>query len=207
MFFAAFLGPLLLLISMNIIMYIGIAFVQLRYICYRRRRQQLHDHQNGTSAKNTTGNTATVFRLWCILCLFGLTWMFGAFTITQTSSMIFSTLFAVFTSMQGFFIFVFLCLLSKDALTCYKALCCRWSESYRTSESRPPLDRSTLSSSLSPKSPDLNFKLQLPIKDTTKHALAQELSAKVMLYNPEVDTVKTSTFKPPMDEKPNSFNQ
>ena len=185
-------------------MYVGITFVQLRYFCYTRRRRH-DDDQNGVSSKmkNTNENVIIVLRLWCIFCLFGLTWLFGAFTITRTSSMIFSTLFAVFTSLQGFFIFVFLCLLSKDALNCYKAVCCRWGKLHHSSESRALPVHSTLSSNLSPKSPDPNCKL--PFDDAVKHALAQELSTKVTLYDPELDVIKTSTFKPGMEEKSNHW--
>ena len=51
--------------------------------------------------------------------LFGLTWFFGALTVTgfgdARASTAFQVLFVIFNAFQGFFIFLFLCVLSKDA--------------------------------------------------------------------------------------------
>ena len=51
--------------------------------------------------------------------LFGLTWLFGALTVTgfggSGASTAFQILFVIFNAFQGFFIFLFLCVFSKDA--------------------------------------------------------------------------------------------
>ena len=192
-FFAAFLGPILLLVFINAIMFICITFVQLRYICCLRRKRS-KDDKDGPKM-NVGENFVIVLKIWCLLCLFGLTWLFGALTITRSTSFLFSTLFAVFTSLQGFFIFLFLCLLSKDAINFYKRLCCKdGGESYATSKSGSAQSYSTKSSSLASKNLYVSSK---PLHDdATKQAFTQELSTKIKLYENVPEEIKTSTFKP-----------
>ena len=195
-FFAAFIGPLFVLVLMNAVMFVCITFVQLRYICCTRR-QRTRDSKNGSKSSNTCENFIIVLKLWCILCLFGLTWLFGALTITRTASFIFSTLFAVFTSLQGFFIFIFLCVLSKDVLRTYKhIICCKSGEVSITSKSDLKSgSHSTKSSSLATK--DLYQSYKPAQDDAMKVAFARELSKKVKLYEQERgEEMKTSTFKP-----------
>ena len=61
-----------------------------------------------------------------VMFLFGLTWLFGALTITVTAvNLTFQILFVVFNSFQGFFIFLFFCVFSKEARESWKeVLCC-----------------------------------------------------------------------------------
>jgi len=70
-------------------------------------------------------NTKTAVRLLVsitgVMFLFGLSWLFGALTITvQAVRLTFQILFAIFTSLQGFFIFLFLCVFSKEARELWK---------------------------------------------------------------------------------------
>ena len=48
-----------------------------------------------------------------IMSLYGLTWIFGALTIDK-ASFAFQVIFVVLNSLQGFFIYLFLCVLSRD---------------------------------------------------------------------------------------------
>ena len=54
-----------------------------------------------------------------VMFLFGLTWLFAAFTFTIAGNnvlrIIFQALFTVFASFQGFFIFLFFCAFTKEA--------------------------------------------------------------------------------------------
>ena len=59
-----------------------------------------------------------------IMCLFGLTWLFGALTISD-ASIVFQFFFAFFNSLQGFFIFVFFCVLGKEARELWLQFLCR----------------------------------------------------------------------------------
>ncbi len=75
--------------------------------------------------KNEAMNTKTVIRLMMsiagVMFLFGLSWLFGAGTITvQGVRIAFQILFAVFTSLQGFFIFLFFCVFSQEARELWK---------------------------------------------------------------------------------------
>ena len=64
----------------------------------------------------------TIFRLLIgiakLLFIFGLTWLFGALTVTgfgdARASTAFQVLFVICNAFQGFFIFLFFCVLSKD---------------------------------------------------------------------------------------------
>ena len=68
-------------------------------------------------------NKKTVVRLVIsiagIMFLFGLTWLFGALTVTGfgsvTASFAFQVLFVICNAFQGFFIFLFFCVFNKDA--------------------------------------------------------------------------------------------
>ena len=57
-----------------------------------------------------------------ICCLLGLTWIFGALTITK-SDQAFQIIFTVANSLQGFFIFIFFCVLNGDVRS--KTLPCK----------------------------------------------------------------------------------
>ena len=54
-----------------------------------------------------------------VMFLFGLTWLFAAFTFTIAGNnvlrIIFQALFTIFASFQGFFIFLFFCVFNKEA--------------------------------------------------------------------------------------------
>ena len=59
-----------------------------------------------------------------VMALFGLTWVFGAFTVREASTA-FQFLFAIFNSLQGFFIFLFFCVLGKEGRELWlHVLCC-----------------------------------------------------------------------------------
>jgi hypothetical protein len=73
-----------------------------------------------------------------VMVLFGLTWLFGALTVTvQGVRLPFQFLFAFFASFQGFFIFVFFNVLSKEIRDLWKeALCCgRYTPTQKTKTS------------------------------------------------------------------------
>lgn len=85
-------------------------------------------HKRGVMArKKESLNSKTVIRLTFsitgVMLIFGLSWLFGALTITvQEVRLAFQIPFAVFTSLQGFFIFLFFCVLSKEARESWKEI-------------------------------------------------------------------------------------
>lgn len=75
--------------------------------------------------KKESLNPKTVLRLVCslvgVMILFGLMWLFGALTFSvQGVRLTFQLLFAIFAAFQGFFIFVFFCVLSKEVRDLWK---------------------------------------------------------------------------------------
>ena len=58
------------------------------------------------------------------MTLFGLSWLFGALTVRE-ASVAFQFLFAIFNSFQGFFIFLFFCVLGSEARELWIQLICR----------------------------------------------------------------------------------
>ena len=59
-----------------------------------------------------------------LMALFGLTWVFAAFTVSDASTA-FQLLFAIFNSLQGFFIFLFFCVFGREGRELWlKVLCC-----------------------------------------------------------------------------------
>ena len=59
-----------------------------------------------------------------VMALFGLTWVLGALTVREASTT-FQFLFAIFNSLQGFFIFLFFCVFGKDGRELWlQMLCC-----------------------------------------------------------------------------------
>ena len=85
-------------------------------------------HTRGTmTRKKEAIGTKTVVRLMIsiagIIFLFGLSWLFAALTVTvQGIRLPAQILFAVFNSLQGFFIFIFFCVLSEEARESWKEL-------------------------------------------------------------------------------------
>ena len=79
--------------------------------------------QNKLDRTNEQMNMKTAIRLIIniagIMFLFGLTWLFGALTVTglsdTTASTAFQVIFVICNAFQGFFIFFFLCVFNKDA--------------------------------------------------------------------------------------------
>ena len=81
----------------------------------------------------------TMFIIIAIMMLFGLTWVFGALTISKAADF-FGYLFVITTSFQGFFIFLFLCVMREDVRDMWRNLLC-------CGKYKPDKRRNTFSSS------------------------------------------------------------
>ena len=114
-FWIAFLGPVFAIILFNVVVYVVVIFILIK-------------HTRGSLArKKEKLNRKTTIRLIIsisgVMFLFGLSWLFGALTITDSAQGLrstFSALFTVFTSLQGFFIFLFFCIFSQEARELWK---------------------------------------------------------------------------------------
>ena len=111
MFFGAFLGPILAVLLFNLVMMIVVVTVLVRHMRNTMGRMKEQTKQK-TSLRLLISITG-------IMSLFGLTWIFGALTISG-ASLPFQILFVVFNGFQGFFIFLFLCVFSTDARKLWK---------------------------------------------------------------------------------------
>ena len=105
-FFAAFLGPIFAVLLFNLIMYIIVVVVLIKHTRNKLGKTVTDKQQRKT-------NIRLAISLFGVMILFDLTWVLGAFTISE-ASLTFQILFAVFNSLQGFFIFIFFCVLSPD---------------------------------------------------------------------------------------------
>ena len=110
MFFGAFLGPIFAILLFNIVIFvlvIGVIIKQTRYtLDYNKEQIDMK-----TTIRLLIGIGKVMF-------LFGLTWLFGALTVTgfgsAAASTAFQVLFVLCNAFQGFFIFLFFCVLSKE---------------------------------------------------------------------------------------------
>ena len=121
-FWGAFLGPILLILIFNLVIFICVIVVQIR-------------HLRGTNVEVKRKVTVKkVVRLMLsiggIMALFGLTWLFAILTVGFSSVRglreAFQIVFTVFNSFQGFYIFLFFCVLNKQARDSWRALFSRF---------------------------------------------------------------------------------
>jgi len=111
--FGVFLGPIFAIILFNIVVFVLVVLVLLKH----SRRKIIHSSEK----KKYTGTVKTLISIVSIMLMFGLSWLFGAFTISG-ASIVFSWLFVIFNSLQGFFLFLFFCVIGKDARDEWKSL-------------------------------------------------------------------------------------
>ncbi|XP_041463108.1 adhesion G-protein coupled receptor G6-like isoform X2 [Lytechinus variegatus] len=111
-FYAAFIAPSLAVILFNFIIF----FLVTHQLCSLRRRSvSASSEQFDVSAQLRASLSITV--------LLGLTWGLGIFMIGG-ASLVFSYLFAIFNSFQGFCIFVFHCLLKEEVRLGWRKVFC-----------------------------------------------------------------------------------
>ena len=110
-FFAAFLGPILLILLFNMIIFVLVIVTLVRHQ-WRRSKQR---NRKFDTLKLLINVASIVF-------LFGLTWIFGALTVVNANQA-FQIVFALSNSFQGFLIFIFFCVLNNDVrLVCIHKL-------------------------------------------------------------------------------------
>ena len=115
-FFGAFLGPIFAILLLNAVMFFTVINVLIQRSLWKK------------VAIKDQANRQSVFRLMTsiigVMALFGLTWIFGAFTVREASTA-FQFLFATFNSLQGFFIFLFFCVFGREGQKRWlRVLCC-----------------------------------------------------------------------------------
>ncbi|XP_073767208.1 adhesion G-protein coupled receptor D1 isoform X2 [Danio rerio] len=104
----AFVAPALFVILVNI----GILVAVTRIIS-RISAENYKVHGDANSVKLTTKAVAV------LLPILGISWVFGVLAVND-HSLLFQYMFAVFNSLQGFFIFLFHCLLNSEVRAAFK---------------------------------------------------------------------------------------
>ena len=106
MLFGVFLGPIFAIILFNIVVFVLVIRVLLKHT-----KRKLADAKGAQKSK---GTLKTLISISGVMLMFGLSWLFGAFTI-GAASVYFQWLFVIFNALQGFYLFIFFCVIAKDA--------------------------------------------------------------------------------------------
>ncbi len=117
-FFGAFLGPIFAVLLFNLVIFIWVIVILVKHT--RGQVKRSNEHMKPKTALRLLISISGV------MFLFGLTWLFAAFTFqiggNNTVRQVFQSLFTVFASLQGFFIFLFFCVFNKEARESWREL-------------------------------------------------------------------------------------
>ena len=90
----------------------------------KRGIQRAKDDKDAKKVAKAT--LKTLLSLVSVMLMFGLSWLFGALSVSQ-AAIVFQWLFVIFNTTQGFWLFVFFCVIGNDAreewkklLSCYR---------------------------------------------------------------------------------------
>ena len=106
-FIGTFLMPIILVMIFNSVMFV----LAIRVII----KSNINKHKYTKSDQQKVFKTTfkAILSITGVMILFGLTWLFGALTIGEASNAS-QYLFVICNAFQGFFFFVFICIISKD---------------------------------------------------------------------------------------------
>ena len=111
LFFGTFLGPIFVILLFNTVIFAMVIRVLIKHSVKKigHTKQQIDQKSAVKLLISIIG----------VSFLFGLPWLFGALTVTgftdPISSTAFQVVFVILNAFQGFFIFLFFCVLSSDA--------------------------------------------------------------------------------------------
>ena len=115
-----FLAPLFAVLLFN-----TVVFVMVTVVLVKHTRKKLTKDTN-KKKEVTQGTIKAIISVFSVMLMFGLSWLFGALTIGDAAP-IFQWPFVIFNTLQGFLLFLFFCVIGKDAreewknlLTCYR---------------------------------------------------------------------------------------
>lgn len=121
-FYAAFLGPVVLIIIINSVVFV---FVMKQIV--NRSSNKLTNTEKSSLKVRLKGAIS-------VIVLLGLTWMFAIFAVGDFG-LVFHYLFAIFNSMQGLFIFIFYCFMKSDVRNLWKRRCACFKSPYEATDS------------------------------------------------------------------------
>ena len=127
-----------------------VVFVMVTVVLVKHTRKKLT--KDSIKKKEVTeGTIKAIISVFSVMLMFGLSWLFGALTISGAAHF-FQWPFVIFNTMQGFFLFLFFCVIGKDAreewlklLTCnrYKKKKGRYSTATPSRTSAAPRTKNT----------------------------------------------------------------
>lgn len=98
---------------MIVILFNYVVFVIIVLVLIRHKHRHKMTGMRTAREKERKSTVRLMISISGIMSLYGLTWIFGALTIDR-ASLAFQVLFVLFNSLQGFFIFLFFCVLGRD---------------------------------------------------------------------------------------------
>ena len=99
-----------------------VVFVMVTVVLIKHTKKKLA--KDGT--KKAQGTVKAIISVFSVMVMFGLSWLFGALSIDD-GAIFFQWPFVILNTLQGFFLFIFFCVIGKDAreewlnlLSCYR---------------------------------------------------------------------------------------
>lgn len=97
-----------------------------RVLIKHSKREIWRAKDDKDTKKVVIGTIKTLLGIVCVMFMFGLSWLFGALSISG-AAVVFQWLFVIFSTSQGFVLFIFFCVVGRDAreewkrlLSCYR---------------------------------------------------------------------------------------
>ena len=146
-----------------------------------------------------------------IIVLLGLTWIFGLLSLIQGSSLVFQYLFGIFNSLQGFFIFVLVCVVPVEVRKVLKGIIC--CHSFKKRKQKQPEDFSSesgFSGDTATKGLNDEFTSTSPIDGTKSSDFSNPLpvtDAIAMAETAKTDSPETSHELPSAKNPTDAMNQ
>ena len=112
--YGIFLVPLFSILVFNVVVFVMVARVLINH--YKKKSEKVKDNQG------KMGNTLKILiSIASVMVMFGLSWLFGALSVDK-AAIVFQWFFVLFSTSQGFLLFIFFCVISKDAREEWKML-------------------------------------------------------------------------------------
>lgn len=140
--YGIFLAPLFAVLIFNLIIFIIVTKV---LITHKRKQMERTKEDN---KKVVIGTVKTMISIVSIMVIFGLSWIFGALSISE-AAVVFQWFFVILSTTQGFVIFIFFCVVAKDARKEWKKLLRCYRHRVQTTSSRvysPSVSKTKISS-------------------------------------------------------------
>ncbi|KAL5476198.1 hypothetical protein EMCRGX_G026114 [Ephydatia muelleri] len=174
-FFAAFLGPILLVLAFNAIIFVVVILTLVKHLIKRSKEPMNH-----------FGTVKLISNISGICCLLGLTWVFGALTITKADQA-FQIMFTVTNSLQGFFIFIFFCVLNGDVRSAWvMSLPCKCRTTKTISNTKEPPKQCTVGLTLPVHNHSNSKESEYIVKSTYCHG-EEQVELNIIIRNADME--------------------